>query len=274
MNRLSMAATLAVIAGLLSVAGWSIAGADGSLLHEASLRNGDYGTGAAVDTMGPDHGAMPGASQVLDSNEGAFFLSSESDSQSNALINFVLSGPARTQFLSTGTVSFMFKAKRSSHVSGAIFGDNYGFTAFHNGQGASGGTASRIANGAGIEDDQVSVNWKTLAGTWQWRDAVTLEYDQWYHIGFAWGGPGANYETWVCGELMNADSRNSLPWGASGLASATNVGLGDNHERGYSSYDSAAGVTFADIRIWYEYRPMGDTRSCHMVFLPAVLNNY
>jgi hypothetical protein len=274
MNRLSIVATLAVITGLLGVAGWSAAGANGSLLHEASLKSGDYGTGATVNTMAPDHGGSPGVLGIVDSAEGVTYTSTEADNQSNALINFVISSSTdRLQFLSTGTVSFMLKANRATHVGGEIFGDNYGFTSFRNGQGASGATATRKLNGDGIEDDQVLVNWKTLAGgVWDWRDAVTLEYDQWYHIGFAWGGSGENYETWVCGILRAEDSGNSLPWGVAN--SATNVGLGDNHERGYDQYNSAVGVTFADIQIWNEYRPKGGTRSCHMVYLPVVLNNH
>ena len=245
-----------------------------SLLYQASLRSGDYGTGSAINTMPPDHGGSPGVLGIVDSPDGVSYTSTETDSRSNALINWSITNTAdRVQYLSTGSVSFMFKADRATHVSGSIFGDNYGFTAYHNGQSAFDATAKRIANGAGPEDDQVQIRWQAIAGgVWVFRDPVTLEYDRWYHIGLAWGGPVNNYETWVCGELLAADSP-SLPWGV--YNSASNVGLGDNHERGYDAYGSAAGVTFADIRIWNEYRSLGDTQTCpQFIYLPIVLKNH
>ncbi len=67
MNRLSVVATLAVIAGLLLVAGASMATTAGTPLHEASLRNGDYGGGAAIDTMDGDYG-HGGSPHVLGSS--------------------------------------------------------------------------------------------------------------------------------------------------------------------------------------------------------------
>ncbi len=77
------------------------------------------------------------------------------------------------------------------------------------------------------------------------------------------GGTENTHETWVCGELGAADSEGPIPWGVSwGTGSATNIGLGDNHERGEGGYNSAAGVTFADILIWDEYRELGDTFEC------------
>jgi hypothetical protein len=244
-----------------------------SLLHQASLRSGDYGTGLTIDTMDPDHGGSPHVLGIVDSPDGVTYTSTETDGRSNALINWSIDSSDRSQYLNTGSVSFMFKADRGTHVSGEIFGDNYGFSAYHHGQSAFATYASRIANGDGPEDDQVQIRWSAIVGgAWKWRDPVTLEYDRWYHIGLAWGGPVNNYETWVCGELLAADSP-SLPWGV--YNSATNVGLGDNHERGYDAYGSAAGVTFADIRIWNEYRSLGDTQPCpQFIYLPIVLKNH
>ena len=239
--------------------------APSSLLHQASLKSGDYGAGLAINTMAPDHGGSQGVLGIVDSPDGVSYTSTETDNRSNALINWSITNTAdRLQYLSTGSVSFMFKADRGTHVSGEIFGDNYGFTAFNNGQSTFATKASRIANGAGPEDDQLQIRWKAFVGsTWYWREPVTLEYDRWYHVGLAWGGPVNNYETWVCGELLASDSYASLPWGVtSGSGSATNVGLGDNHQRGYDAYGSAAGVTFTDIHIWNEYRSLGDTNHC------------
>ena len=157
-------------------------------------------------------------------------------------------------------------------MSGEIFGDNYGFGEFRNGQSTFATYANRVANGEGTEDDQVSIKWATWNNSvFYWHGPVTLEYDTCYQIGLAWGGPGNNYETWVSGELLAYDSQSgaTLPWGFTG--SATNVGLGDNHERGYGPYGSAAGVTFADIRIWDEYRPQGDTEIESRLYLPLIL---
>ena len=250
--------------------------AEGSLLFEASLRNGDYGAGTAIDTMDPYHGGSPHLLGIVDGPEGVTFTSTEADSRSNALINWHIANPSdRIQFRTHGTVSFMFKADRETHVPGEILGDNYGFGAFLHGQGAIGAYAGRIANDPGPEDDQVSIRWKTCDGSaWYFRDPVTLEYDRWYHLGFAWGGPENLHETWVCTELAAADSVGPIPWGVAwGTGSATNIGLGCNHERGYhTNYGSAAGVTFADIRIWDEYRAQGDTQPCDHVELPVAVD--
>ena len=272
MKRLAVIAMAALVAAL--VAGGAVATAGGSLLHEASLKGGDYGTGVAIDTMDPDHGGSPHALGIVDTSEGVMFTSTEADGRSNALINWYIADPAdRLSFRNSGTVSFMFKAERETHVSGEIFGDNYGFGQFRNGQSAISASASRIANGPGTADDQVQVQWKTTdgSGPWYTHGPVTLEYDRWYHIGLAWGSSENSHETWVCGQLGAADSVGPIPWGVSwGTGSATNVGLGCNHERGYGLYSSAAGVTFADVRIWDEYRPQGDTEPCAAPQPPSV----
>lgn len=241
--------------------------AEANLLFQASLRNGSYGGGTATDTMDPDHGGSPNVLGIVDSTDGVTFTSTEADGQSNALINWVIGG-SRITFKQHGTISFWFKADRSAHVGGEIFGDNYGFDKFRNGQITFSGRALRIENGSGTGDDQVQLSW----GSWHnnvWYSvfdaANRLEYDRWYNIGFTWGGLSYDFEIWVNGILHSAADLPqgvSFPWGRedSCCPSGINFGLGDNHERGYSGYDSAAGVMFRDIRIWDEYRSLGDTQ--------------
>jgi hypothetical protein len=222
--------------------------------------------------MDPDHGGSPHVLGIVDAADGVTYTSTETDSRSNALINWYLADPAdRVSFRTSGSVSFRFRADRATHVSGEIFGDNYGFDQFRHGQTSIGVYAGRVAGDPGDEDDQVQISWKTGDGSaWYTHDPVTLEYDRWYHIGLAWGGPDFSHEIWVCGERGAGDSAGPLPWGVTwGTGSATNVGLGDNHERGYSGYGSAAGVTFADIRIWDEYRAQGDTAPCIVAQPPS-----
>jgi len=231
------------------------------LMYQATLKDGNYGAGSAIS---PTTG-------IVNSSEGVRFISTESDEQSNALINWALPADLRTQFRSHGTISFMFKADRQNYVSGDILGDNYGFGEFNNGQSTFSVTSYRIANGPGIEDDQFYIKWSTWhGGVWKYhptagQPTVVLEYDRWYNLGFTWGGPTNNFEIWVSGDLKAQDSQAgaALPWGdaSMGTGSGTNIGLGDNHQRGVDDYNSAAGVTFADIRIWDEYRANGDTQA-------------
>jgi hypothetical protein len=54
----------------------------------------------------------------------------------------------------------------------------------------------------------------------------------------------------------------SFPWGTTypDDQAATNIGLGDNHERGVKpGYGSATGVLFSDLHIWNDYEPLGGT---------------
>lgn len=271
MKRLIVIGIAVLIVAL--VAGGATATVVDGLLYEASLRDGDYGVGTAVDTMDPDHGDSPHVLGIVNSSEGVTFTPTEASDQSNALINWYFADSAdRLSFRNSGTVSFWFKADRGAHISGEIFGDNYGFGTFRNGQGTISASASRIAGDPGDEDDQVQISWKTCDGAaWYWHGPVILEYDRWYHIGLAWGGAEFRHETWICGQREAEDSEGTLPWGvSSGTGSATNVGLGDNHERGYSGYGSASGVTFADIRIWDETRPQGDTEPCPLSQPPSI----
>ena len=165
-------------------------------------------------------------------------------------------------FRNSGTVSFFVQADRNDHVSGGLIGENYGFNAFHNGQGTFGSFLSREANAEGLADDTVQVAWNT----WHngvWTDllrATALEYDRLYNVGLAWGGPDNDVEIWVDGELAASSDLPpglNFPWGFGNAG--TNVGIGDNHERGYDAYGSTSGTTFADIQIWDEYRAFGAT---------------
>jgi hypothetical protein len=231
------------------------------LLYQATLKSGNYGGGLAVS---PSTG-------LVNSSEGVKFVSTEPDKQSNALINWVVPADRRVQFRSQGTISFLFKADRQNHVDGAILGDNGGFSSFNNGQSTFSVVTYRLPNGSGIEDDQFHIKWSTWHNAdWKYHPPggqpnLVMEYDRWYNLGFTWGGPSSNFEIWVSGTLQAQDSQAgaALPWGdaSMGTGSGTNIGLGDNHERGVDQNNSIAGVTFADIRIWDEYRTNGDTRA-------------
>ena len=136
MKRLSVFAALLVLGGLLVVAGGSMASTTDTALHTASLRDGNYGDGTAVDTMDPIHGGSPHVLGIVDSPYGVTFTSTEPDNQSNALINWYIASAAdRIAFRTKGTVSFLFKADRGTHISGEILADNYGFGQFQNGPG-------------------------------------------------------------------------------------------------------------------------------------------
>ena len=140
-----------------------MAGSTDGLLHEASLRDGDYGDGVAVDTMDPDHGDSPHVLGIVDSPDGVSFTSTESDGRSNALINWEVASTAdRLQFRTAGSISFLFRADRDTHVNGEIFGDNYGFDQFNHGQSAFSARSDRIANDPGPEDDRVQIRWSVL----------------------------------------------------------------------------------------------------------------
>lgn len=251
-----------------------------SLLYSASLRDGDYGGGSIIDTMSgtypvnSGHGYSPHSIGITNSSNGVTFTATEADGRSNALLNWTIpNATARTQFRSTGTLSFLFSANRDTHVGGSILGDNLGFGSFYNGQGTFGGFASRVVNGTGTADDQVVLSWSTWHNNyWDPHISATIDYDQVYDIGYAWGGTANTFEIWVNGTLIGSDllpAGYSLPYGQ--YNSGINFGLGDNHERGYDVYGSASGVTFADISIWNEYRPLGDTTAPNVVPEPATI---
>jgi hypothetical protein len=239
------------------------------LIYQATLKAGDYGGGSSVTP----------SSGIVNSTEGVKFVSTESDKQSNALINWAIPADRRAQFCSQGTISFLFKADRQNHVDGAILGENCGFDSFNNGQSTFSVVSYRIPNSSGIEDDQFYIKWSTWHNAdWKYHPPagqpnLVLEYDRWYNLGFTWGGPANNFEIWVSGTLQAQDSQAgaALPWGdaSMGTGSGTNIGLGDNHERGVDQYNSIAGVTFADIRIWDEYKANGDTQPSEEEITPT-----
>jgi hypothetical protein len=254
-----------MVCGALLLASFSAA--EGALLATASLRNGNYGTGTVVNTFAPNQGGSPGVPGVVSDAEGTSFTATEVGGRSNALINWQLGNDPT--FRRKGTVSFLFRAIRDSHVSGSIVGDNYGFNQFHNGQGTFGIGTGRKVNGPGAQDDQLQISWDTWhQNVWYSvpdpPNTIVLEYDRWYDLGFTWGGPTNAFEVWANGTLILSDGLDpgsAFPWGFdSGIFSGFNFGLGDNHERGIDAYNSASGVKFADVSIWDESRPLGDTR--------------
>jgi len=231
------------------------------LIDQATLKNGDYGGGSAIS---PTTG-------VVNSSNGVSYISTESNKQSSGLVNWEIPSNRRAQFCSQGTVSFLFKADRQSFINGEILGDNYGYGQYNNGQSTFSVAAYRIANSSGTDDDQFYLKWSTWhGGTWvthppAGESSVVLEFDKSYYLGFVWGGPSNTFEIWVSGDLKENDSQAgaALPWGSQlmGTGTGTNIGLGSNHQRGISNYGSAAGVTFANIHIWDEYKTNGDTQS-------------
>jgi hypothetical protein len=223
-------------------------------LFQASLRNGDYGVGRAVPTMGPDRGASPNRLGIADSAQGVAFISTEADGRSNALISWEMGGDR--QFRETGVIAFSFIVDRATFVPGELWGDNYGFTEFHNGQAAIDAGASLVENGPGTADDQVRVYWHSWHDdVWVDQEGTALSFGDWHRLAFTWGGLD-DFALWVDGRLAHgADLPRSisLPWGSDSYGSAANVGLGGTHQRGYQAYSSVAGVTFADLKIWNTY---------------------
>ena len=228
----------------------------GRPLFEASLRNGDYGSGKAIPTMDPERGASPDKLGIVDSPDGVTFTSTETDGRSNALINWEMGGDR--QFRQTGVIAFSIRVDRATFVPGELWGDNYGYTKFNNGQGTISAGAALVENGAGAGDDQVRVHWHSWHNSeWFPIEGTVIDFGNWHRLAFAWGGSN-DFELWVDGRLAHSadlPSDMSLPWGSDDLGSAANVGLGSNHQRGYQSYGSVAGVTFVDIKIWNEYVP-------------------
>ena len=154
-----------------------------------------------------------------------YYTSTEADGRSNGLVNYAL-GAARVSFLRSGAIAMFISVDRETHVSGAIIGDNYGYTAFRNGQGAFEARASRVVNGDGPEDDRVRLTWNVLHPspiTWYspitGSDEVDLEYGRLYEVGFTWGRPDNDFELWVDGELAGSFDLPpgvELSWIASG----------------------------------------------------------
>ncbi|HFB65129.1 MAG TPA: PEP-CTERM sorting domain-containing protein [Aeromonadales bacterium] len=253
--------------------------ASASLLYQASLKNGAYGGGYQVDTFtscGDRSGRTCGDGDlsnigITDTSSGVVYTSTEPNGQSNALINWSIGADygvaSQTSFRTHGTVSIDLLADSQTHVSGSLFGDNYGFNKFWGGQGTFGSFLSRSAGVDGqynTADDELVLYWNTWHNNvWYGHGSTTLQYDQLYDIGMTWGGLEHDFELWVDGVLMAFDDSNLGAWGASYLGSAYNWGLGDNHQRSHDPVSSTtAGVTFSNVAIWDEYRACGDTLPC------------
>lgn len=267
MKRFRPLTIISFIAVLSVIFGVTAAIASTGTIDSASLKSGDYSNGKTVSLTAPWIEVPSASIGITDSSEGVTFTAKE------AIINWQLNLAQQSAFRSHGTVSFMFKADHETHVNGEIFGDNYGFDQYRNGQSTFVIMAHRNDGGtpADKSDDTLDIKWKTCDGSaWYVQQTVNIDYDQWYHLGFAWGDPavtdsGDIYETWVCGALAGSDSVGTFPWGVSwGNGSAFNIGLGGHHERGYTStsYGSATGVMFSDISIWDEYVTDGGTLPC------------
>ena len=263
MNSPALRRLSARVAGIVLL---GAATASAAPLVEASLRNGNYGDGTAVPTFDPLHGGSPDVLGIVDSPDGVTYTSTESDGRSNALINFELAFADQQPFRTAGSVSFCLRADRATHVTGYVLSDNFGYDGYMHGQSSFAAWVPRVDQGtpADKSDDQFTLNWKSWHdNVWSYRPASTpLEYDRWYRVGVAWGGPYHAFETWADGTLVAQQelvSGQSFPWGQYG--SATNMGLGDNHQRGYQGYGTAAGISLADVRMWRSYQPQGDTQA-------------
>ena len=244
--------------------------ADAGLLYSASLKNGDYGggfqvgafqSGAPWNRSGSTGGNLS-ALGIVDSSSGVTFTTPHD------VINFSLGadGKNRTSFRISGTVSVRFKANSTTFDGGQPFVDNYGFNQFNSGQ-ATFGTAMNRHAGAdstpNTADDRVSFGWSTLhGGVWYSHTNSVIaadlpDFDNWHHVGFAWGGSNNDFEVWIDGFLLASNNiPASFPWG--GSQAAYNFALGEIHERAVSD-NSPEGVMFADLEIWDEYRELGNT---------------
>jgi len=263
MNSPALRRLSARVAGIVLL---GAATATAAPLVDASLRNGDYGGGTAVPTFDPNHGGSPDALGIVDSPLGVTYTSTESDGRSNALINFQLSLGDQEPFRTAGTVSFCLRADRALHVTGYVLSDNFGYDGWMHGQSSFSAWVPRVDKGTPDDksDDQFTLNWKSWHdNVWYYRPASTpLEYDRWYRVGVAWGGSVHAFETWADGTLVaqqDLAAGQAFPWGQ--YLSATNMGLGDNHQRGYQGYGTAAGVSLADVRMWRSYVAQGDTQA-------------
>ena len=250
--------------------------ASAGLLYNAPLSNGDYGGGFKVGTYlaaspfnasGSTGGSLA-ALGIVDSADGVTFTTNHD------VINFSLGaaglgGAGRATFRTSGTVSVMFRADRATFVGGQPFIDNFGFNQFNTGQ-ATFGTFMLLHNGLdgmpNTNDDRLEFAWNTWhSNVWYDHvdtasDEVVTTFDTWHHLGLTWGGPVNRFEVWLDGQLLATDGRNLGAWGSSGigLGSAYNFALGEIHER-FAGNGSPRGVKFANLRIWDEVRPLGDT---------------
>lgn len=247
----------------------ALSGTASGQLFNAPLTNGQYGGGAVQDTMAPVHGGSPHNPGIVDSAEGTRFTATDLYNRGNGVIYWA-PGAAAADFRQHGTLSLWMSADHDPFAEmtawGHIFCENYGWSAFHNGQSAFSGSVSFVANGPGAADDAMRLGW----GVWHnsvWYyptvgQSVDLAFDRWYNVGYTWGGADYDYEIWVNGERRvgyDLPAGVTMPWGMS--SSAAVVALGGAHERGMTeaSYSSAVGITYRDLHLWTEVRPRGDT---------------
>lgn len=276
-----MGIRIAITLGVLCILG-SGPNASATLLYSASLKNGSYGGGFIVDTFAYNTCGDADGSSCGDGNLSNIGITNSPNgvtyTSNNAVINYSIGrdhgSATQTSFRSQGTASVRFRADNQTHVNGSLFGDNYGFNQFYDGQGSYGSGLSRNLGADGIaktSDDRVLVGWSTWHNNvWYAHPNTTLvSYDEWHDLGLAWGGLTNDFEIWVDGVLI---ATHNLPtgvinsWGSSGLGlgSAYNFALGDIHQRGGAGGATDAttyGVMFSDIEIWNEYLAQGGTAS-------------
>jgi len=273
----------------LTLAGLALPGpSNATTLFDASLRSGNYGGGAKIDmftSCSDASGRTCGNGNLseiglVESASGVTFTSTESDSQSNAVVSWYLAGLPSTlvgskqlTFRTQGTLSFAFRADSTKNpdgslkfIAGSLFTDNKGFNSFQNGQSSFASTASRnngVDGIAGTPDDQVQVGWNSWhSGSWRAHGTGFASFDEWHRLGVTWGGPTHDFELWIDGVLKAYDDPFAAAFQAWGdpnySGSGANVALGDIHQRGFDAENGVAGVTFADLRIWNEAVAFGD----------------
>ena len=256
-----MAALVSVL--MVSPQAWGVE------LFSASLKNGDYGTGTTKDTMAPNLGGSPHVLGIVNSADGVTFTSTDLNNRGNAVI-YWQPGAAVNSFRQHGTISFRMKGDQSMFSSmtawGHLWGENYGWNQWNNGQGSFSSAVSLVPNGTGPEDDLMRIYMSALNNdAWYFpgnTSNVTMDFGHWHSIGFTWGGPNYDYEIWIDGEMKSGydlPAGVNLPWGMDAPQSGTNWGLGGLHERGNGAYSSAVGITYADLKVWDQWVEMGGT---------------
>ncbi len=231
----------------------------GDLIFSASLINGNYGGGQAINTF-PLPGSPPA---IVNSSTGVHFASSEGNGRSNGLINYQLGPINHSSFRSVGTVSIDLLGDRDLFMGGDVLTDNFGFNQFNNGQSAFSLNASRQINGPGNADDKLVIGWSSWhSGTWYNHGQMVLDFGTWYDVGFTWRGPDNRFEMWANQNLLVADNVSpNTAWGDStlGLGSGYNFGIGDNHQRGIDGYNSAAYLMYRNLGVWNNHVANGGT---------------
>jgi len=232
--------------------------ANATLLVNASLRNGSYGGGTTPDVNTPSNDPSQTCPGIVNSSDGVAYT------DNRALINWHFTDAVADTLRYAGTISFTatFHSGTFTGTYPYLLSDNKGYATFANGQSSFATWATVGGDGKVMLAHKYWVNniWYPFAAS------TGITFDQPHSIGFAWGRTNNTLEIWVDGQLVSTGSFPAgvvLPWGM-GLdtsypwVSGVNIGLGGNHQRG-TNYGSAVGVTFADLKIWNEYRSLGDT---------------